>query len=61
MPSKPENGVEVSDVGWEVYPDGLYDLLKRVDKDYDHPLIYITENGMACKDDNIVNKIEVIQ
>ncbi|MFX1568781.1 MAG: GH1 family beta-glucosidase [Promethearchaeota archaeon] len=57
LPSKPEKGVEVSDVGWEVYPDGLYDLLKRVDKDYEHPLIYITENGMACKDDYIVNKI----
>ncbi|MFW9902163.1 MAG: GH1 family beta-glucosidase, partial [Candidatus Thorarchaeota archaeon] len=57
LPSKPERGVEVSDVGWEVYPDGLYDLLKKVDKDYNHPLIYITENGMACKDDYIVNKI----
>ena len=57
LPSKPEKGAEVSDTGWEVYPDGLYDLLKRVDRDYDHPLIYITENGMACKDDNIINKI----
>jgi beta-glucosidase len=45
LPGKPENGVEVSDVGWEVCPNGLYDLLKRVDRDYDHPLIYITENG----------------
>ncbi|MFX0074153.1 MAG: GH1 family beta-glucosidase [Candidatus Hermodarchaeota archaeon] len=57
LPSKPENGVEVSDMGWEVCPKGLYDLLKRVDKDYDHPLIYITENGMACKDDIIVDKV----
>ncbi|MBY9003748.1 MAG: beta-glucosidase [Candidatus Lokiarchaeota archaeon] len=57
LPKKPEKGVEVSDMGWEVYPDGLYDLLKRVDKDYDHPLIYITENGMACKDDNVIDKI----
>ena len=57
LPGKPEKGVEVSDVGWEVYPDGLYDLLKRVDRDYEHPLIYITENGMACKDENIVDKV----
>ena len=57
LPAKPEKGVEVSDVGWEVYPDGLYDLLKRVDRDYEHPLIYITENGMACKDENIVDKV----
>lgn len=57
LPGKPEKGVEVSDVDWEVYPDGLYDLLKRVDRDYEHPLIYITENGMACKDENIVDKV----
>jgi beta-glucosidase len=57
LPKKPKNGVEVSDMGWEVCPDGLYDLLKRVDKDYDHPLIYITENGMACKDKIIVNEV----
>ena len=29
----------------------------RVDKDYSHPLLYITENGMACKDENIVDEI----
>ncbi len=57
LPIKPEENVEVSDVGWEVYPNGLYDLLKRVDKDYNHPLIYITENGMACKDENIVDNV----
>ncbi len=54
MPSRKKKGVEVSEMGWEVCPDGLYDLLKLVDEDYNHPLIYITENGMACKDDKIV-------
>jgi len=57
MPGKPEKGVEVSDMGWEVFPDGLYDLLKRVDRDYEHPLIYITENGMAGKDETFVGKV----
>ena len=57
LPGKPDKDVEVSDVGWEVYPDGLYDLLKRVDRDYDRPVLYITENGMACKDENIVDKV----
>jgi beta-glucosidase len=57
LPNKAEKGVEVSDMGTEVYPDGLYDLLKRLDRDYKNPLIYITENGMACKDENIVDNI----
>jgi beta-glucosidase len=50
-------GTEYSNYGWEVSPKGFYDLLIRVDKDYNHPLIYITENGMADKDDNIVDDI----
>ena len=43
-------GKQYSEMDWEVCPEGFYDLLVRVDKDYGHPLIYITENGMACKD-----------
>jgi beta-glucosidase len=57
LPKKPKKGVEVSDMGWEVCPEGFYDLLVRINKDYNHPQIYITENGMACKDDIIVDKI----
>jgi beta-glucosidase len=57
LPKRPKRGTEVTEMGWEVYPEGFYDLLKRVDKDYNHPLIYITENGMAAKDNNIVNNI----
>ena len=50
-------GAEYSEMGWEVCPEGFYDLLMRIDKDYNHPTTYITENGMACKDDNIVDEI----
>lgn len=35
---------------WEVYPQGLTDLLKRVVYDYDPPAIYITENGATYQD-----------
>jgi beta-glucosidase len=35
---------------WEIYPDGLCDLLVRVRDDYDPPPIYITENGAAFAD-----------
>ncbi|MHA2009897.1 MAG: GH1 family beta-glucosidase [Promethearchaeota archaeon] len=44
---------EYSEYGWEVCPEGFFDLITRVDRDYNHPVIYITENGMACKDDII--------
>jgi beta-glucosidase len=41
----------------EVYPEGLYDLLVRIDTEYDHPVIYITENGagFGSKDDSLVD------
>jgi beta-glucosidase len=40
-------------MGWEVYPDGLFDLLRRLRDDYGNPLLYITENGAAFPDDRI--------
>jgi beta-glucosidase len=41
----------------EVYPEGLYDLLVRIDRDYGKPIIYITENGAGFgpDDDRLVN------
>jgi len=50
-------GREYSKYGWEVCPKGFHDLLVRIDKDYDHPIIYVTENGYAGEDDKIVNGI----
>jgi beta-glucosidase len=39
-----------TDMGWEVYPDGLYRLLTRVARDYSPPAMYVTENGAAFGD-----------
>ncbi|MFL5945620.1 MAG: GH1 family beta-glucosidase [Gaiellaceae bacterium] len=39
-----------TDMGWEVYPDGLHDVLVRVARDYEPPAIYVTENGAAFPD-----------
>lgn len=41
----------VSDIGWEIYPEGIYQVLKRVRK-FGKP-IYITENGVADVKDKI--------
>ena len=37
-------------MGWEIYPDGVTELLLKLHADYDLPPIYITENGMANAD-----------
>lgn len=39
-----------TEMGWEVYPLGLYDLLRRVHEEYAPPEIYITENGASYSD-----------
>jgi beta-galactosidase len=41
---------EVTEMGWPVVPEGIYKLLKWIDKRYQHPVIYITENGCAFED-----------
>jgi beta-glucosidase len=43
-------GVPVTDMGWEVAPERLTDLLLRLDHDYELPPLMITENGAAFRD-----------
>ena len=42
--------VERTQMGWEVYPDGLFELLARLHREYDVPPLYVTENGAAFAD-----------
>lgn len=46
----PIDGAEYTTMGWEVNPDGLYRLLKRIHHDYRPAAMYITENGAAYDD-----------
>ena len=39
-----------TDMGWEVYPRGLFDILSRLHFDYRPPKIYVTENGASYSD-----------
>jgi len=43
-------GPEYTAMDWEVYPVGLYELLTRLQRDYNPPAMYITENGCAFED-----------
>lgn len=42
---KQNENKEVSDLGWEIYPGGIYQILKELSQ-YKKP-IYVTENGLA--------------
>ncbi len=41
---------EYTETDWLVYPDGLFDLLTRVQREYAPPVVYVTENGAAFTD-----------
>jgi beta-glucosidase len=43
-------GSQYTEMGWEVWPDGLRRLLLRVQSDYSPPRMYVTENGAAFSD-----------
>jgi len=40
----------LTDIGWEIYPQALNELLTTLSEIYDLPPIYITENGAAMND-----------
>jgi len=40
----------LTEMGWEVYPEGLHEILERLDGDYGFPAYYVTENGAAYPD-----------
>jgi beta-glucosidase len=46
-----QGNLEKSDLGWEIYPRGLEDILVRVSREYTKLPIYITETGMSETDD----------
>ena len=54
---KLSSGRESTDMGWEIYPEGLTDLLLRLTRDYDVPPLYVTENGGAFKDSLVDGRI----
>ena len=41
---------EITEMGWEVYPEGMYEMLGQLHFGYNFPALYITENGAAYPD-----------
>jgi beta-glucosidase len=40
----------VNDLGWEIYPEGLYKLIMKIKNQWGKP-VFVTENGLADKSD----------
>jgi beta-glucosidase len=49
--------VAVTDMGWEIYPQGLSELLVSLHQQYQLPKVYITENGAAMADNLIKGEV----
>ncbi len=45
-------------MGWEVWPEGLFDLVTWIDRTYVPPLLYVTENGAAFPDVLIDDRVK---
>jgi len=54
-------GNEVTDMGWEVYPQGLTELLCRLHRDYPVKRLRVTENGAAFKDELVNGAVEDVR
>lgn len=56
----PDN-LPLTDMGWEIYPQGLTEILVSLHQQFDLPPVYITENGAALPDgfaNNQANDVE---
>ncbi len=45
-----KDGVQYTTMGWEVYPQSLYEVLMMIKRDYGNPTTLVTENGAAFAD-----------
>jgi beta-glucosidase len=44
-------GVPLTAMGWEIYPDALYEVLVRLHREYGVASLYVTESGAAFDDE----------
>ena len=51
------NGRQYTQMGWEVYPEGILELLCRIKHEYGNLPIYITENGAAYADETVKGRV----
>lgn len=57
----PPSSGPLTDMGWEIYPQGLTDILLAMHQRYALPPVYITENGAAFSDNLQHGQVEDTQ
>ena len=51
----PVEAAQTTSLGWEVYPQGLEDILMRLTKEYEVAALYVMESGSAWHDEPDAN------
>lgn len=51
------SGLALTDMGWEIYPSGLTELLLRLHRDWRLPPLYVKENGAAFRDQLVDGRV----
>ncbi len=51
------SGLALTDMGWEIYPRGLTELMQRLHRDWPIPPIYVKENGGAFRDELVDGQV----
>ncbi len=58
LPVKKVSSESPTEMGWEVYPEGIYNLLKKLNTYKNIPKIYVTENGCAMPEEMIGDEVK---
>lgn len=61
VPAKERKVRQMTDMGWEVYPDALYEVIRQFAAYPNIPKLYVTENGAAFPDTVVDGHIRDVQ
>ena len=51
------SGLALTDMGWEIFPSGLTEILLRLHRDWSVPPLYVKENGAAFRDELVDGRV----
>lgn len=55
------SGKPLTDMGWEIVPEGLTELLTRMHRDWTLPPLYVKENGAAFQDTLVDGRVHDVE